>query len=438
VNEIPTRTLFEEMVLKIKQLLMAGLSAMLLGLPLNAQDGDSAGAAPQILTSDLTVKQLLDEATKTVSFVFIDDDPIHEISINDEAVSFIPGKTVVVNKRFVFKPGKTLIKVVAVDEAGNRREKSYLVGYAIEEGEQAMTEEQEKEGGLFWQVSFSAALENDDNPSNDLSLPISIGDLEITGVIPDTEQPDQRRVLNGTLVVGVSRFTAFGGASQTTYGKSENEYLNSLAVYFGGGYAQPLSARTKFLLNLIWLDVNVGGEDYSQNMTLSPGLQIVSQDDEGSYKHLIGIDYSTKDFADPDIAAGSQVLLKWVYDSLDADKLDNYHRTFAYGTNDNGTELSKCTYLTFDYDWQNRWESGFKWDLGFGFQHRTYQNEVPLSSETGLGTTRVDLPLRVSTGIGWHFSQSWNLMYDYRYTFNLSNKSPYVRTIHGLTLNGAF
>lgn len=403
-----------------------------------AQDTESTGnEAPQILTADLARKQVLKTETKSVSFVILDEDNIRQVFINNEPVDIFPARSIVINRKFVFKPGKTVIKVVAIDEFGNQREKEFLVGYGLEDGEQ-LEDEKKKEKGLFWKVVFGASYENDDNPSNDLSLPVSIGDLEITGVIPDSEQPDTRTNLKGTLILGFGNLSAFFGGTKTTYSKSENDYLNSQAIYFGAGYGFSLSESKKLLLNLIVMDINVGGEDFSQSIGFSPGLQFKSNDKEGSYKHLLGIDYTTKDFASSDVDSGSQAVLKWVYDSLDAEMLDRYHRTFAYGMNDNGTDESKASFFTFDYDWYNRWESGFKWDLGMGMQYKTYENEAPLSSDTALGSKRVDMPIRISTGMGWHFNDDWNAMYNYKYTFNLSNKSPYVRTIHGLTVNGAF
>lgn len=431
-----------ETVLRIKTILPVLFILLLLALPATGQEKAESMAenqAPQILTTDLTRKQISKESSKSVSFVIIDDDNITQIFINGEPVQFSPGKSVVVNRIFVFKPGKTVIKVAAIDEAGNKREKEYLVGFNLADGAQLAPETEEKQAPrLFWKTVFGISLETDDNPSNDLSLPISLGDLEITGVIPDSEQPDQRTNLKGTLILVYDNLSAFFGATRTTYSKSENDYLNSQAIYFGAGYAMPLSAGRKFVLNFLALDINIGGNNYSQNMGLSPGLQFNSKDEEGTYKHLLGIDYSIKNFAASGVSNGSQMVLKWVYDSLDAEKLDSYHRTFAYGTNDNGTDASQTTFFSFDYDWQNRWQSGFKWDLGMGFQHKTYKNEIPLTSETPLGSKRVDIPIRLSTGMGWHISDDWNLMYNYKYTFNLSNKTPYVRSIHGLTLNGAF
>lgn len=394
--------------------------------------------APQILTTDLTRKQIVKEPTKSVSFVIIDDDTIQQVIINDHAVEFFPAKNVVINRRFTFKPGKTIIRVVAVDEAGNRREKEYLVGFGLTDDAKLPSDQKKKDSTLFWKVVFSTAAETDDNPSNDLSLPISIGDLEITGVIPDSEQPDTRTNYTGTLIVGLGKISAFFGGTRTTYSKAENDYLNSQAIYFGAGLGLPFPNDKKLQLNLMALDINIGGEDFSQNLKFSPGLTIHSKDEEGTYQHLLGIDYTTKDFAAEEVEKGSQLVMKWVYDSTDAEKMDRYHRTFAYGTNDNGTDASEATFLALDYDWYNRWESGFKWDLGFGIQHKTFKNEVPLSSETPLGDKRVDMPIRISTGLGWYFNADWNVMYNYEYTFNLSNKSPYVRNIHGLTLHGGF
>ncbi len=429
-----------ETVLKIRLLLPILLFLTLIIQPaigFGQTEEATENQAPQILTTDLTRKQIVKTKTKSVSFVVIDDDDIRQIFINNEPVDFLPAKSIVINRKFVFKPGKTVIKVVAIDEFGNQREKEYLVGFGMKDGAELAPEEKKKPK-MFWKVVFSGSLENDDNPSNDLSLPISVGDLEITGVIPDSEQPDNRTNLKGTLIWGHGNLSAFFGGTQTTYSKTENEYLNSQAIYLGAGYGLPISSRVKLMLNFIVIDINVGGENYSQNMGFSPGLQFKSKDEEGSYKNLLGIDYATKDFASSDVDSGSQMVLKWVYDSLDAEKLDRYHRTFAYGTNDNGTEASESTFFTFDYDWYNRWKSGFKWDLGMGIQHKTFENEVPLSSETPLGSKRVDMPIRFSTGMGWHFNADWNAMYNYKYTFNLSNKSPYVRSIHGLTVNGAF
>ena len=129
---------------------------------------------------------------------------------------------------------------------------------------------------------------------------------------------------------------------------------------------------------------------------------------------------------------------KWEYNSLDAEKLDNFRSLIAYGSGNDGTDISKNTYYGLDLDWENRWESGFKWDLGFGIKHINYENEAPLSSETGLGSVRVDLPFRFSNAFGLQFTDNWYAKYTYDYTLNLSNKNIYVRTIQGISVAGAF
>ena len=91
-----------------------------------------------------------------------------------------------------------------------------------------------------------------------------------------------------------------------------------------------------------------------------------------------------------------------------------------------------------DFDWFNKWDSGLLFDIGTGFQYRTYENDIPLSEDTPLGTKRVDIPFRFSAGLGWAFNDQWKAMYNHKYETNLSNKVPYVRNIHGLTVNGQF
>ncbi len=427
--------------MKIKLLLIVPVFIISFFQVALGQNDSLINEPPQILTTDLTRIQVVESPKLSVIFVVVDSDLITDITINDEPVAIESGKSVVVKKDFSFEPGKTLIKIIATDESGNSREKSYLVGYAIEKTEVTKSADQKDKPAITWNAQGSFAYEIDDNPSNDLSLPISVGDLEIKGVIPDSEQTDSRTVINGTLSMSLGSYAGFFGISRTAYSKSENEYLGSMATFIGGVYTRPLDDTKKLMVNAMILDINVGGEDFGQNITLAPSIGFDSEDKEGAYKHILGLDYTTKSFANSDLSSGSQLLLKWVYDSTDAEKQDNYHRTFAYGMDNNGTDESEVTFFSFDYDWKNKWKSGFKWDLGMGFQHRTYKNDVPLSTETPLGTNRVDLPLRFSTGMGMEFTVDrieMDLMYNYKYTFNLSNKSPYVRSIHGLTLTGAF
>lgn len=50
----------------------------------------------------------------------------------------------------------------------------------------------------------------------------------------------------------------------------------------------------------------------------------------------------------------------------------------------------------------------------------------------------MDVPTRLSTAIGWEFRPQLRVVGRYRYNFNLSNKSPYVRQIVGVGVEGTF
>jgi hypothetical protein len=425
------------MILKILRILILINSFLLLFLSsLLAQDDVDANSAPQILTSDLLRKQIVYEPIQTVSFVFVDDDLIERIEINGETQEFKSASTIVITKKYTFKEGRTVITVAASDEQGNERIKKFLVGYGIKDDKKFTDQKTDSE--ITWAVSVKAAYENDDNPTRDLSSPVKLGDLEIEGVVPDEEQPDTRTTLGATMVVSMDKIYSFAGGEQTNYSKPENDFLNSQAIFFGAGLSMAMSDDSDFLMSYMFLDINVGGEDFAQNHVFSPGLLFKSKDSDGSYKDLIGIDYTMKEFADSQFDAGSAMVLKWTYESWDVEKQDKYYRIFAYGSVNDGTEISEYTFWQMDFDWFNKWDSGFLFDIGTGFQHRTYKNDTPLSEETGLGKYRVDIPFRFSTGLGWAFNPKWKAVYNYKYETNLSNKSPYVRNIHGLTVNGQF
>lgn len=425
------------MILKILKILILINSFLLLFLSsLLAQDDVNGDIAPQILTSDLLRKQIVYEPVQTVSFVFVDDDLIERIEINGETQEFEPASTIVITKKYTFNEGRTVITVSAADEQGNERTKKFLVGYGIKDEEKFKDQETESEIKLA--VSVKAAYENDDNPTKDLSTPVKLGDLEIQGVIPDEEQPDTRTTLGATVIAAMDTIYAFVGAEQTNYSKSENDFLNSQAIFLGAGLTAPMSDNSAFLMSYMFLDINVGGEDFSQNHVFSPGLQFKSKDGDGSYTDVIGIDYTMKAFADSQFEDGSETVLKWTYESWDPEKQDKYYRIFAYGSVNDGTEISEYTFWQMDFDWFNKWDSGLLFDIGTGFQHRTYKNDIPLSEDTPLGTERVDIPFRLSTGLGWAFNDKWKAVYNYKYETNLSNKSPWVRNIHGLTVNGQF
>ncbi len=409
---------------------------------------------PQILTSDLALKQMIEDPTKVVSFVIVDSDNISEVTINGKKQEFIPAPIVEITKKFRFKPGKTLIKVVATDEAGNAREKTFLVGFGkdIKLG----LEEKKKPTKFSWKANVGLKYESDSNPTNDISTPIEIEGLDLQGVVPDEEQPDIRTTGNALFSAGYGNLFGYLGGAVSKYSKKDNELLNSEAAFTGIGYRIPLSKTydtkctdfakhkcpfyktTNILLNCQFIDINVGEADYSQNGTLSAGVEFKKNNEKGNRKHLFAIDYTHKEFAEKERETGSESQFKWKYNSLDAQKLDDFQFKFLAGTGDDGTEESENTFMGMDFDWFNKWEIGLKFDIGFGMAYRNYKNDVPLTTETPLGKTRVDAPIRFSTGLGWEFPFNLKLMYNFKYIFNLSNATPYVRIIHGLFLSYEF
>lgn len=409
---------------------------------------------PQILTSDLALKQMIEDPTQVVSFVIVDSDNITEVIINEEEQEFIPAPVVEITKKFRFNPGKTLIKVVATDEAGNTREKTFLVG--LGKGIELGLEKEKKPARFFWKADIDVKYEFDNNPTNDISSPIEIEGLDLQGVVPDEEQDDIRTTGNVVFSGGYGNLFGYLGGVVSRYSKKDNELLNSEAIFTGLGYNIPLrktydtecpeSDKTKcpfykatnILLNGQFIDINVGDADYSQNGTLTAGIEFEKEKEKGNRKHLFSIDYTHKDFAEEDRDTGSQSQFKYKFSSLDAEKLDDFQFKFVAGSGDDGTEASENTFAETDFDWFNKWEMGLKFDIGFGIAYRNYKNDVPLTDETLLGKTRVDAPIRFSTGLGWEFPFNLELMYNYQYTFNLSNDTPYVRIIHGLFLSYAF
>ncbi|MCP4294233.1 MAG: hypothetical protein GY786_01350 [Proteobacteria bacterium] len=391
--------------------------------------------APQILTSDLVRKQVVEEATLDVSFVIVDDDNIDTVLINGTFHEFEKGNTISIAKQFTFQPGKTLITVVAIDEAGNRREKSFLVGYG-EEGAQALDDSDKEEAPYKLTMQAGLSLEADSNPTNDISSPVKIGDLDLQGVISDSGQPDNKKSIRVLAALTSGSLSGYVGLTKSDYDKSTNSSMNTQTLFAGGNYTLTQSKTLSIPISLMIVDINAGDNDFSQNISIGPGVQFNSEDNDGFYVHNLGVDITTMAYADSSKSAGSQTTLYWDYNSLDKEKLDNFRFLLSTGSAATGSKESENSYLGFDMDWTNRWESGLNWDLGFGLAKLDYANDIPLTAE--LGETRLDFLIRFSNGLGWAFSPEWNLVYNYRYLFNLSNKTPYVRIVTGLTINGAF
>ncbi|MDH4225570.1 MAG: hypothetical protein OEW12_07985 [Deltaproteobacteria bacterium] len=94
----------------------------------------AAGAAlaqegPQILTTDLTQRQVEDQSSTRVSFVFAGSKTISRITINGKSVDFSSGDTVAVEYTFRWQPGENLVEVTVTDDGGAARTKNYFVDY---------------------------------------------------------------------------------------------------------------------------------------------------------------------------------------------------------------------------------------------------------------------------------------------------------------------
>jgi hypothetical protein len=301
---------------------------------------------------------------------------------------------------------------------------------------EATEAEKAKEEKLKFGFAFDVRYEVDDNPTQDLSLPISVSDIgELEGVVDDSEQEDNRTVVKGLVTANRGKLSGYAGFVDTSYDKAINKLLNSQVIFLGGNLK--FGGSSQYLLGASWSDVNLGGADYATQLTVSPAYESRGSDEDGTNRKLYGLDVTSKSFADSARENGTELGLKRAYSSLDKAKQDSYKSLFAIGTRTEGTLESEFNYFRSDFDWVNKWDSGVKWDIGFGYQYRDYSNDKDILTDELFGSTRVDNVFHFTTGVGLEF---WKMtaMFNYRYVFDLSNDSPYVRQIYGLSLQGAF
>jgi hypothetical protein len=391
-----------------------------------------AGDGPQILTSDLARQTTVTETRMTVDFVIVDTDKVTEVVINGEKQKIQPSETVLVRKEFEFTEPATRIEVTATDEKGNVRTVAYVVllpGAAMAAPKARLR--------VFDQVGVR--YEVDTNPSNDLSTPIDLG-VTVTGVVPDSQQQDTRTTVKAMAGLGYGKWMAFVGAVQQTYGKSDNDQFNSTVMYLGGAVRSSPAGENAFVAQAVFTDINLGSFDYAQYVTLTPGYEKDSKDSSGTTRSLYAVDVISKNFASSDQKDAINGTLKWDYNSTDPEGEDSFRNVIQLGNSTEGFVQSEYSFIGIDEDWINIWGAGrgFRFDVGWGLQYRSYPNDDPLTKDTPLGNTRVDIPLRFSIGPGWQFTPAWSAVLGYRYLTNLSNKQPYVREIYGLIVEGAF
>ncbi|MCZ6728499.1 MAG: hypothetical protein O7C61_02205, partial [SAR324 cluster bacterium] len=272
--------------------------------------------APQVLTTDLALRQVVESDRLTVNFVIVDDDDVVKVTIDGEPQQFEPGDTVLITKEFVFTPGRRIIKVVVEDQAGNVRERTFLVAFGV-----PLEAEEEKidKPGLQIVVVAELRYEIDSNPSQDLSVPFGIDpglDIDLQGAIDDSEQEDTRTTLKGVVVLLGDGWSAFGGAVNTTYSKKQFAFIETRVLLAGGQIK--FTEGDGFFINGLATSVAVGGQSFSTSLGASPGFEVNTKDEDGTGKHLFILDLNRKSFSDPvdptdpnAIESAFEYALKW-------------------------------------------------------------------------------------------------------------------------------
>jgi hypothetical protein len=415
---------------------LAGLAVLggPFSMPVLAQESENK-EAPEILTTDLTRRQKVDTSQLEASFVIYDEDVISEVTINGEKQPFVKANTLTINKRLSFQRGLNKVVVVATDEKGNTRTKNYLVAYGVDLAPEADASTKDS-GAITWKILGNIQYNNDTNPNNDLGLPIDTGDISIEGQIADDEQADVQTAVNLLGLITFGKITGMAGYSQSSYSKALYESLNSKVILAGVSFG-PKPGERGIAARYMLLDINLDNEAFAQYHIINAGYQLGRQDKEdGTTRHLLGIIYNYKLFADSSLDAGSTLLFNWEYSNLDADKLDYFKSVLAYGSGNDGNEATEFSTLTMDFDWSNKWQSGFLQGTGFGMHYKEYPNQEPLIAD--LGDSRIDIPIRFSFNLGWAFNPDWSLKFKYDYKVNVSTKNPSYKTITGLQLTGGF
>ena len=407
--------------------------------------------APQIICSDLTRKQALKESIRIVNFIVTDDDKITEIFINGSPQKFMPAGLVLITKRLQFEQGKSIIRVEAVDQSGNRGKRSFLVGHG--ERTQPVDKIQDETSELSWVGHAVLQFETDTNPTNDpidqhgalyspgmIETAEHLGDLY--GAISNDEQTDSRRTLNGRFSAAIGDYSAYIEAKFTNYQKPINSFLNSQLLVAGLGYSGHRSQGRKWLFDYVFIDINLGSYDYSVVQVATPAIEFRSRSNRGEYRSLVlALDLIYKDFAEKRRESGFQTTLKSKYQVLDETQQHLFKNSFEYGSSTEGIEDSEFMFLKADFDWMNKWTFGLQMDVGFGFQYKAFKNVPAYTVKSSIGTLgqkRVDIPVRISGGAGWNFSRAWKITFDNNYVVNFSNKTEYTRLITGVSAFGKF
>ena len=406
---------------------------------LSAQEG---GDAPQILTSDLAKQTPVEENTLTVVFTIVDTDDVVKVTIDGKPQEITPSDTVQVKKNFRFKPGITRITVIAEDEKGNKRTRSYRVAYKAKDSEaeeDKPAQEGEKAKGMTFNVIAELTQEVDTNPTQDLSLPSSVAssiDLKLEGQVPDDEQTDVRTGAGLILSAGLNGLGLFGGIFQSEYAKTANAGLSSTVAFLGGQYRFDGEGKPGWQLTSAYTGVTLKSGS-STILSLSPGYEVQEAVEDGKTVKVYLLDVQMKGYSATDKESVTAYALKRQYSFTDKAGQDTSKSTMALGQTSDGTFTSEQQYFSYDAGWKIQWDSGFMLTPEWGFEYRNYPNDKDILLQD-LGKTRLDIPLRFAFGIGQQFLKSFTAMLKYQYLVDISNDSPYERQTYGLVLTGTF
>ncbi len=93
--------------MEVKRIAWCAALWMCVAFTATAQENE----APQVLTSDLALRQVVTSEKLTVNFVIVDDDKVVKVTIDGEEQNFTPEDTVILVKEFTFSTGRRVINV---------------------------------------------------------------------------------------------------------------------------------------------------------------------------------------------------------------------------------------------------------------------------------------------------------------------------------------
>ncbi|MDH4225391.1 MAG: hypothetical protein OEW12_07075 [Deltaproteobacteria bacterium] len=409
---------------------------------------------PQILTSDLSKENLVEESRLDVHFVFADADDIVEVTINGEKQNTIRGATVLVSKQLKFSPGSNMIEVVATDVGGNSRTKTYFVKYVAPEG--AAAEVAQDEDLVPWRFVFQMGRFTDSNPLYHMLTPSSTPGQELYS--KGTEILLSLNARSGPWTGSTGMWVV--GYDTSSGSRSLLEEQGFIYTFMAGGYRTESSDGSDFLMAF------GGGELSFRNVfalleTFSFGWESRTEGDTVS-SSLVSMDLTRRDF--PEKSAKDDTLVRFRWDTATRAKNRSYgfYSSLSGGAtgqggsytdlgmagvrtlpaDSDGMEYDRLTrsvtydpyeplnyqYIGGDVDAIYRGSYGFRADGGLGAETRKYEKELKPNASRVRGTL----------SLGWEYSRYTLLRVDMTQLMNLSSKIPYTRTVSRLVLQTMF